>query len=100
MELLTWAFTFAGMDPVQAALAERVARQAAAERAAARQRRAKRKLGEQESAAEVQGNAAAPTTRQESVRPESTVMPTVASPDRPAVEAVGSSGGPAPGTTL
>ena len=84
---------------MQAALAERAARQAAAERAAARQRRGKRKVGEHEDAAEGEGNAAAPSTRQEAARPGTMATTTVAPPDRQAVEAVGSSGGPAAGTT-
>ena len=47
MRVLTCLICGARMDPVQAALAEGAAKQAAAERATTRQRRGKRKVGEQ-----------------------------------------------------
>ena len=83
---------------MHAALAERAARQAAAERAAARERKGKRKLGGRGDTAEGEGTAAALAARREAAHHVTTATPARAPDDRQAVETVGSSGGLAPGT--
>ena len=97
MRVLTCWICSAGMDQVQAALAERATKQATVERAVARQRRGKRKVGEHGDLEAGAIASAASAGHQEIVLMVSGAT-TVAPIPPQVVKTFGSSGGPEPGT--